>query len=137
MAKRPVRIVIDTNLFISFLINKDLSKLDKIIIEGHTRLVLSVELLEEIFAVIKRPKFKSIITEGDIETLLLFFNKFGELVPVHSQLNESRDEKDNFLLNLAIDGKATHLLTGDSDLLELKKIGNTKIMKLKDFLSTF
>ena len=137
MAKRPVRIVIDTNLFISFLINKDFSKLDKIIIEGHTRLVLSVELLEEIFAVIKRPKFKSIITEGDIETLLLFFNKFGELVPVHSQLNESRDEKDNFLLNLAIDGKATHLLTGDSDLLELKKIGNTKIMKLKDFLSTF
>ena len=137
MAKRPVRIVIDTNLFISFLINKDLSKLDKIIIEGHTRLVLSVELLEEIFAVIKRPKFKSIITEGDIETLLLFFNKFGELVPVHSQLNESRDEKDNFLLNLAIDGKATHLLTGDGDLLELKKIGNTKIMKLKDFLSTF
>jgi len=137
MAKRPVRIVIDTNLFISFLINKDFSKLDKIIIEGHTRLVLSVELLEEIFAVIKRPKFKSIITEGDIETLLLFFNKFGELVPVHSQLNESRDEKDNFLLNLAIDGKATHLLTGDSDLLELKKIGNTKIIKLKDFLSTF
>lgn len=137
MAKRPVRIVIDTNLFISFLINKDLSKLDKIIIEGHTRLVLSVELLEEIFAVIKRPKFKSIITEGDIETLLLFFNKFGELVPVHSQLNESRDEKDNFLLNLAIDGKATHLLTGDSDLLELKKIGNTIIIKIKDFLSTF
>jgi len=137
MAKRPVRIVIDTNLFISFLINKDFSKLDKIIIEGHTRLVLSVELLEEIFAVIKRPKFKSIITEGDIETLLLFFNKFGELVPVPSQLNESRDEKDNFLLNLAIDGKATHLLTGDGDLLELKKIGNTKIMKLKDFLSTF
>ena len=137
MAKRPVRIVIDTNLFISFLINKDLSKLDKIIIEGHTRLVLSVELLEEIFAVIKRPKFKSIITEGDIETLLLFFNKFGELVPVHSQLNVSRDEKDNFLLNLAIDGKATHLLTGDSDLLELKKIGNTIIIKIKDFLSTF
>ena len=137
MAKRPVRIVIDTNLFISFLINKDFSKLDKIIIEGHTRLVLSVELLEEIFAVIKRPKFKSIITEGDIETLLLFFNKFGELVPVHSQLNESRDEKDNFLLNLAIDGKATHLLTGDSDLLELKKIGNTIIIKIKDFLSTF
>ena len=137
MAKRPVRIVIDTNLFISFLINKDFSKLDKIIIEGRARLVLSVELLEEILAVIKRPKFKSIITEGDIETLLLFFNKFGELVPVPSQLNESRDEKDNFLLNLAIDGKATHLLTGDSDLLELKKIGNTIIIKIKDFLSTF
>lgn len=43
--------------------------------------------------------------------------------------------KDNFLLELAIDGKAHFLLTGDSDLLDIKTIGKTSIIKVQNFLS--
>jgi uncharacterized protein len=46
-----------------------------------------------------------------------------------------RDSKDNFLLSLAIDGRADYLLTGDSALLDLKKIGKTKIITISEFLS--
>ena len=44
------------------------------------------------------------------------------------------DEKDNFLLNLAMDSKADFLITGDSDLLALEKIDKTKIETLSSFI---
>jgi len=37
------------------------------------------------------------------------------------------------LLSLSVDGKADFLLTGDKDLLDLKKIGETTIITISDF----
>jgi len=42
--------------------------------------------------------------------------------------------KDDFLLNLAIDGKADYLLSADYDLLHMHKIQKTKIISISDFL---
>ena len=50
-----------------------------------------------------------------------------------TNVNKCRDTKDNYLLNLSIDGKADYLITGDKDLLVLKKIENTQIVTLKEF----
>ena len=52
-----------------------------------------------------------------------------------SILEICRDPKDNFLLALAQDGKATHLITGDKDLLIIQKIGITKILTIAEYLS--
>ena len=49
----------------------------------------------------------------------------------------ARDANDDFLLSLAKDGKATFLITGDKDLLVLKKINQTKIVSISDFLKRF
>jgi uncharacterized protein len=54
---------------------------------------------------------------------------------VESKINECRDPKDNFLLSLSIDGKADFLVTGDSDLLVLRKIENTQIVSWAEFIS--
>ena len=43
--------------------------------------------------------------------------------------------KDNFLLNLCIDGKADYLISGDKDLLSLNKVENTEIITLKELLN--
>ena len=51
-----------------------------------------------------------------------------------STVKDCRDIKDNFLLNLAIDGKANFLVTGDKDLLILEKIKKTQIITMTDFL---
>jgi len=56
-------------------------------------------------------------------------------VDVKSVIQLSRDEKDNFLLALAVDGIADYLLTGDLDLLELKAIGRTSITQLSTYLN--
>jgi putative PIN family toxin of toxin-antitoxin system len=47
MAKRADRIIIDTNLWISFLITKDLRSLDEKIKTGRIKLLFSLELMEE------------------------------------------------------------------------------------------
>ena len=134
MPLRKKRIIVDTNIFISFLINNDYSKLEKIIIEYQATLLLSNELIEELITVLSRPKFKKYISNEDLNTLMLFFNEFGELVNVTSKVKLSRDANDDFLLSLAIDGKANFLITGDKDLLVLKKINKTKIITITDFL---
>jgi predicted nucleic acid-binding protein len=111
MAKRKSKIIIDTNLWISFLLTNHYSKLDSLFINGHVKLLFSQELLEEFIAVTQRPKLE-----------------------VKENVDICRDPKDNFLLALAQASKATHLLTGDKDLLSLKIFGKTKILTLSSFL---
>jgi len=128
------RIILDTNLWISFLISKNLSKLDPLINAGEIKLLFSKESIEEFVDVVERPKFKRFFSIKDIEKTLNLFDQFGELIVVKSKVNICRDEKDNFLLNLCIDGKADYLITGDKDLLILKKIERTKILTIKQIL---
>ena len=127
-------VIFDTNLWISFLIRRDLRFIDSFIKKGQIKLVFSEELLQEFITVSRRPKFRDYFSTSDIEDLLRFFDMYGKLVKVTTSVSDCRDIKDNFLLNLAIDSKADYLVTGDSDLLELRKIGITEIITLKDFL---
>jgi len=128
------KIILDTNLWISFLITKNLNKLDPLINSEKIKLLFSKESFEEFVDVVERPKFKRFISSKDIEQILNLFDQFGELVNIKSNVNICRDEKDNFLLNLSIDGKADYLITGDKDLLVLKKIEKTKILTISEFL---
>ena len=130
---RSKRIILDTNLWISFLISKKLDLLDNYLIKGKFKLIFSHELIDEFLTVVNRPKFKKYFAEENISDLLKFFDKYGELIKVDSKVEKCRDFKDNFLLNLAIDSEANFLITGDSDLLVLKKIKNTKILNWTDF----
>lgn len=127
-------VIFDTNLWISFLISRDLRFIDSFIEKGKVKLVFSEELLQEFLTVSRRPKFSKYFSASDIEDLLRVFDMYGKLVKVSSTVSDCRDIKDNFLLNLAIDSKAEFLVTGDSDLLEFKKIGVTEIITFKDFL---
>jgi putative PIN family toxin of toxin-antitoxin system len=127
------RIILDTNLWISFLITKDFSKLDEIIFSKKSILIFSQELLEEFLEVVKRPKFRRYFTQSDIEELLETIDEYGEFIIVKSKIEICRDAKDNFLLSLAVDGKADFLLTGDQDLLMIEKIGKTNIITISSF----
>jgi len=129
------RIILDINLWISFLISKNLNKLDSLIEKGKITLLFSKESFEEFVDVAERPKFKRFFSQKDVEQILDLFDQFGELVVIKSDVKFCRDEKDNFLLNLSIDGNADYLVTGDNDLLVLKKIEKTTIFNLTDFLN--
>ena len=134
MPKKTDRIVIDTNLWISFLITKDYKKLDGKIKSGEIKILFSLESMEEFLVVADRPKFRKYFDKEDIEQLIDLFDVYGEIVDVKSNIEICRDAKDNFLLSLSKDGKANFLITGDNDLLELKKFGKTKIIKVSDYL---
>ncbi len=126
------KIILDTNLWISFLISNDQKFLDSFIDERKVKLIFSTELIEEFIAVAIRPKFKRYFSRSDIEDLLKVFDLYGEVVPVKSNVMLCWDEKDNFLLNLALDSKSDYLVTGDSDLLDLKEIKKTKIITIAE-----
>lgn len=134
MANKTDRVIIDTNLWISFLITKDFKKLDSKIKSGKVKLLFSLELIEEFLTVAHRPKLKNYFSKEDLELLLDLFDIYGELVSVKSEVKVCRDPNDNFLLALAKDSKAKYLLTGDKDLLSLKKFEQTKIIEFSDFL---
>ncbi|OGU56803.1 MAG: putative toxin-antitoxin system toxin component, PIN family [Ignavibacteria bacterium GWF2_33_9] len=128
------RIILDTNLWISFLITQDFDFLDNLIVSGKIKLIFSKELIEEFISVASRPKFKKYFSLNEIEEILALFDSYGEIVEVWTNINLCRDPKDNFLLNLAIDSKAPYLITGDSDLLEIKEIEGTKIITYNELI---
>jgi putative PIN family toxin of toxin-antitoxin system len=134
MAKRADRIIIDTNLWISFLITKDLRSLDEKIKTGRIKLLFSLELMEEFLMVAHRPKLKKYFNKESIELIVDLFDVYGEVAEVKSNIELCRDPKDNFLLSLAADSKANFLITGDKDLLAIKTLGKTKIITITDYL---
>ena len=101
----------------------------------QTILLLSQELLEEIVEVAERPKFRKYFDLSDLTDLLVSLKQKAELVQVISHVNVCRDDKDNFLLSLAVDGSATHILTGDKDLLVLHPFGEIQILTVANYLS--
>ena len=131
------KVILYTNLWISFLISKKFDQLDKLIENKHITLIFSNELMEEFIEVASLPKFKRYFTKTDIESVLGYFDLFGKLIEVKSDIKRCRDKKDNFLLSLSIDSKADYLITGDNDLLVLKSIRKTKILRFPDFIKTF
>lgn len=134
MRNRVSRIIIDTNLWISFLITKDFTKLDEIIFSRKGMLVFSQELLDEFLEVASRPKLRRFFSTSDIEEFLETIDEYASFVKVHTKVEVCRDPKDNFLLSLSVDGKADFLLTGDKDLLGISKFRRTKIITISDFL---
>lgn len=128
-----IRVILDTNLWISYLISKRLSKIDELFTRESLILLFSEDLLEEFIEVAGRPKFRKYFSAENIEELLSLFDKFGEMIEVTSEVDLCRDPKDNFLLELAKDGKAGFLVTGDTDLLVIKKFERTEIVTYAEF----
>lgn len=134
MANKPDRIVLDTNILIYFLISNSFQKLDKRLKTNKARLLFSEELLQEFLLVVSRPKFKKYFSDQDLANLLEELQIYSDYIEVKSIVNTCRDKKDNFLLALCADGKADFLVTGDEDLLILKKYKKTSILKIADYL---
>jgi len=128
------RVIIDTNLWISFLLTKDFAKIDSLFNSGCLILLFSQELLDEFIEVAQRPKFKKYFSVTDLQSLVQKMRTIAEFISATSNVKLCRDKKDNFLLALAKDGKATHLITGDKDLLVLDKVGSTEILSMRDYL---
>jgi putative PIN family toxin of toxin-antitoxin system len=130
------RIIIDTNLWISFLLSNDYSKLDKLLSSKEAVLLFIKELLEEFIDVVSRTKLKKYFSQSDLNNLLDAIDKVAVFIDVKSTVNACRDKNDDFLLSLAKDGNATHLLTGDKDLLALTQFEKTLILTISDYLNS-
>lgn len=133
-ASKPIRIVIDTNLFISLLIGKRSVELREILVSPLFTIVVSQSLIEEIRKVANRPKFSRCFNLNEVEAFLEFLRGISDAVELKEIPARCRDPKDDYLLELAMASKAEFLLTGDDDLLEMKRVGFCRILTVRDFL---
>jgi len=133
--RRKYRIIIDTNLWISFLLSKRLEFIDILLSSGKVELVFCIELLAELVEVTSRPKLSKYFTVEDWALIFEIIDRHAVLFPVVSSVTLCRDMKDNFLLSLAKDSSANFLLTGDKDLLVLGTFDVTQIVTIAEFKS--
>ena len=67
--------------------------------------------------------------------LITAYKEMVEWIPIIERVEECRDPKDDKFLELAINGNAEYLITGDKDLLVLDPFRETHILSAKDFIA--
>jgi putative PIN family toxin of toxin-antitoxin system len=116
-----MRVVVDTNLWVSYLIQPRSPVADQLDHLTRTQTILfSRSTLSEFAEVFIRPKYRRYIDAG-------------EKVVTTQTLEICRDPRDNKCLELAVSGKADWILTGDADLLVLHPFRGIPLWRLRDF----
>ena len=131
-----MRIILDTNIYISSLINKNFrQRLTRIFDDSSIVILTDETLFMEIEDVSARPKISKYINPAERIDFLMYLQKRCEHIVVTSVVAVSPDPDDDFLLSLSKDGRADYLVTGNKrDLLDLKEFAGTRIVTLTEFL---
>ena len=134
MPRKKTKIIIDTNLWISFLIGlKTSAAIRNILTDGSVSIVMTERLEREIMAVAARPKFNRYFHPDACQQLLSFLRKRSDNYILHDIPHQCRDPKDDYLLALVQVSDADILVTGDKDLTEMHQFGKCRIFTLKKF----
>ena len=129
-----IRVVIDTNLCISMLIGKRVKQLRQVFVKSKYELAISDMLIDEILHVTARPKFARYFNTDDVQGFVQFLEEYSTKFRIDNIPQRCRDPKDDFLLELAVVADADILLSGDTDLTDMKQIGNCRIMTVNEFM---
>lgn len=131
--KKRIKVIIDTNLFISFLIGKRLVSLKHTLANSIIQLIFSEQNISELKIVTSRPKFRKYFNPDDVSDLIDLIQTIGKTIKITREPDICRDPKDNFLLALSDKSKADYLVTGDTDLLSIEEYKGTKIITIEEF----
>jgi uncharacterized protein len=128
-----MRVVFDTNIFVSALVipGSQAEKAVLRIIEGTDVLLLSKEILDELLSILST-KFSR--DKEEISRVAVILSEMAEWVETSEEINVLRDEPDNRILECAFSGDADIIVTGDKELLRLKRYKETEIISLKEYL---
>ena len=127
------KIVIDTNVYISGTFWTGLPKrLLKMASRKEFITLISQEILDEITDILTREDKPFGLSVEEAEKVVHKILEYAVRVVPTQRVAVSRDEKDNMVLECAVNGKANFIVTGDSDLLDLHKYGETQIMTVRE-----
>ncbi len=136
MSSKP-NFVFDTNIIVSTLLFEN-SKPALALQEAFDRgnLLLAIEVAEELAEVLRRSKFDRYVKRKTREEFLRAFILEAVFVEIIETMQVCRAPKDNKFLELAVNDKASHLITGDVDLLALNPFQDFAILAPSQFLET-
>lgn len=132
-SQKPSKIILDTNVWISFLIGKELQDLKDLIVSEKVKVITTDQLINEIRLVTSRDKLKKYFNQEKVSDLISLLDILADRVKIKKIGKICRDPKDDFLLALSKESRANYLITGDKDLLDIKVYGRTKILTVRQF----
>ncbi|HET8735755.1 MAG TPA: putative toxin-antitoxin system toxin component, PIN family [Pricia sp.] len=133
MTDKNVKVIFDTNVWVSFLIGKRLARIKRFISDRKLTIVITEQLLTELKVVTGRKKLRKYFPKDSVEELIELLDTIADKVPVQPTHFINRDPKDNFLLDLIDFSQADFLVTGDKDLLEFNPFKTAKILTPAQF----
>jgi uncharacterized protein len=135
--QKTIRLVIDTNWFVSATISSRSRQTLYRYILRHPRLTvyIAAELLAEYDRVMSRPKFRKVVSPDQIQRLKNYLIGRLSFTVVQPVPPTSADANDDYLLGMYQACSANFLLTGDPHLLDLNTFGGTTILTMRQFLT--
>ncbi len=136
-----MRVLLDANLFISFLLNPRRHSASNEVVRravlGDFTLLVPEELFGKISSRAKsKPYLMKRIRGVEIDEMVEIISSVAEFIPVIEEAIPAvvRDPKDDYLLAYAVVGRADFLVTGDKDLLVLREVEGVRILTPREFM---
>jgi uncharacterized protein len=128
-----MRVVLDTNIFISMTLGGLVGKINDYWKSGEFTLIVSDAILSEYLNVLQRPKFH--LTAEIIVAILGRIQRKAEFVTPAKKIRwVESDPKDDMFLEAGLEGKADYIVSGDSHLLDLKIFRGIEILSAREFI---
>jgi putative PIN family toxin of toxin-antitoxin system len=127
-----IRIVIDTNIFVRYLIRPSAAikeLLEVRWLSDQVQVVTAPELVAELTEVLQRPKILAYIQPQEAQVILETIRRKAELLPPLGTVPPyTRDPKDDKFVACAIIGNAQYLVSVDEDILVLQQVGSVQMV---------
>ncbi len=132
----PLRVVLDTNLLVSYLLTKGktMTRIIDYWENGDIVAIVSPPIIEELVEVVQRPRLKQHMTVDPQVVIDLILSDAIQTPGDLAFPGASRDPKDDKFLACAVEGEAAYLVSGDEDLLSLKHFQGVSIVRPADFV---
>jgi len=132
-----MRCVVDTNVFVSaavFSLSVPRQAVSKVLRDGL--LLFSEYTMDELKEVLFRTKLDRYVSREERILFLAQLGSVAELVPIIQVVRECRDPKDDKFLEVALNGRADVIITGDEDLLAMHPWRGIAIVQPSNYLQS-
>ena len=131
-----MRSVVDTNVFVSAVMfphSTPRQAVDRAL--DRDVLLRSQPTMNELRDVLARSQFDRYVEPEERELFLAEIESVAEPVPIIQLVRECRDPRDDKFLEVALNGRADVIVTGDADLLTMHPWRGVGILSPSDYLS--
>jgi uncharacterized protein len=136
MTRNEFNFVIDTNVIVSALLfRSSIARqcFDKALNHGYV--LQSFQTVDELDSVLRREKFNKYLTELERLEFLGELVAVAKFVQIVETVIECRDPKDDKFLELAVNGSANFIISGDQDLQVMHPFRDIPILSPTNFLA--
>ena len=133
-----IRFVFDTNTIVSALLfgnSVPRQAFDRALESGT--ILISDSLVMELSRVLGRERFDQYVSLEERNEFLVSLIRDSDLIEITESVQACRDPDDDRILELAVNGAAVYIVTGDSDLLVMNPFRGVEILTPTGFLRSF